>query len=368
MAFKIITWPVKILLAVTGIVPFTRCSSGYSDKNGKVTFNGREITDKNFIVLSREFAKDSVNAYYKEKAFQYADVATFEALDDHYAKDQSKVYYCDEYREGQNYYMTKRQTISELKNVRPASFVSIGYGYGKDNVRAYFEGKSFKVYDVAGLKSINRNFVKDNVHAYINCNAIEASDGVTFELTDNNYARDINHIYYYAFDGMTSYNIYKLPVDIKSFKILDYRYSQDKDNVFFLGFTLPGADGGTFTLLSSGYASDKNAVYFRSKKVAGVDPNTFEVYKENDSVGHDVVYARDSFAVYMDDKKLGNADVNTFKVLGENYGIDAAHVFYKTTIVKNAAPASFIVYPHDMGNADAEDSQNKFHEGVKVGD
>lgn len=364
--FKIIKWSIKTFLLLTGILPLLRCSSGYKEKNGKATFNGKEITDTNFIVLSDEFAKDSTTAYYKEYPLRYADVASFEAVDAHYAKDKNKVYYCDEYREGQNYYLTKRQTILEVKNAASASFISLNHGYAKDNFHAYFEGYYFPVKDVATFTSINRHFAKDGVLAYLNCMPVAGSDGKTFELMDGNFAKDKVHIYYYAHTGEGQHNIGALPCDKSTFQILDYRYSKDKANVFFLGFTLKGADAKTFQLLSSGYSKDKGAVYFGSTKISGADEATFEVYEENDSLGHDVVFARDRKFVYIDDKKLSDADVTSFKVLGENYGSDNKHVFYKTNIVKGASPFSFKVYPHDVGNADSEDANNKYHQGKKI--
>ena len=109
IVFKIMKWCVKMILVITGIIPLARCGSGYNKKDGKITFNGKEITDKNFVVLSEEFAKDSTTAYYKEYPLSGAEVASFVAVDEHYAKDKKKVYYCDEYREGQNYYLTKKQ-------------------------------------------------------------------------------------------------------------------------------------------------------------------------------------------------------------------------------------------------------------------
>ncbi len=366
--FKFIKWVGKVILIITGILPLARCSSGYGTKNGKPTFNGKEITDESFIVLSKEFAKDSATAYYKEYPFQYADVATFEAVDEHYAKDKNKVYYCDEYREGQNYYMTKRQTISELKNVDPTSFVSLQNGYGKDNKQAWFEGRAFAVKDVSTITSLDRNFATDDAQAYINCKPIRGSDGKTFQLIDRNFAKDTNHVYYYAFDGESNYQVCTLPCDKQTFKIIDDRYSKDKDHVFFLGFTIQGADAGSFQVLKSGYSKDANAVYFQSKKISGVHPASFQVYQENESFIQDVAYAKDNTSVYVNDKKLTGADVATFTLLGENYSRDSRYVFYKTMIVKDTNPASFTVYPHDIGNADAEEGTTKFHEGVKVPD
>lgn len=77
------------------------------------------------------------------------------------------MYYCDEYREGQNYYMTKIQRIEEMKNAIPASFKSLNNGYGKDARHAFFCGKSFAVKDVSTLIRLDRNFSKDNVQAYV---------------------------------------------------------------------------------------------------------------------------------------------------------------------------------------------------------
>ena len=365
---KLFKWFIKTVLLLTGILPLTRCSSGYKQKNGKITFNGKEITDKNFIILNDVFAKDSTTVWYKGYPFMYADIGTFEAVDDHYAKDKDKVYYCDEYREGQNYYLTKRQTILELKRALPASFISLNHGYAKDSLHAYFKGALFNVKDVKSLTSIDNHFAKDDVQAYLNLQPIAGSDGKTFEITDRNFAKDTAHIYYYGYTGEGRHNIAILPGDKGSFQVLDHQYSKDKTNVFFLGFTIKGADAPSWKILTEGYSKDKNAVYFKAKRIEGADATSFEVYKENGMYGHDVNYAKDNTSVYMDDKKLSAADATTFKVLGANYGSDSKKVFYKTMIVKDASPVSFKVYPHDFGNADAEDATSKFHEGKKVVD
>lgn len=365
---RLIKWSIKTVLLLTGLASLFRCGSGYKERNGKISFNGKEISDKTFVVLSDEFAKDSATAYYKDKAFAYADVATFEAVDEHYAKDKNKVYYCDEYREGQNYYLTKRQTIAEVNDAHPASFVSLDYGYGKDRDRAYFEGNAFSVKDVATLVSIDRHFSKDNVHAYLDLIPVAGSEGETFELIDRNFAQDAHHIYYYSYTGDEKYAIARLSCDKATFEILDYQYSRDKDHVFFLGSIMDGAKPAAFTVLTDGYSKDADGIYFESQKIDVADPATFEVFKENGDFGHDVSFARDKATVYMNDKAMKGAGVATFKVLGENYGSDKSRVFYQTHIVKNADPETFKVYPHDIGNADAEDAKNKFHEGIPVKD
>ena len=51
------------MLIIFGVIPLSRCGSGYKEKNGKVIFNGKEITDKNYIVLNDQFAKNDSGAY-----------------------------------------------------------------------------------------------------------------------------------------------------------------------------------------------------------------------------------------------------------------------------------------------------------------
>ena len=101
------------LIILSVIIVITGCSSGYREKNGRVTFNGEEIADKNFVVLNESFGKSDSTAYYKRYALAGVDLASFSGLDKHYAKDKSTVYYCDEERVGQNYFLTKLAGIPD---------------------------------------------------------------------------------------------------------------------------------------------------------------------------------------------------------------------------------------------------------------
>jgi len=364
--FKFIKLLIKAVLVLFGILPFFRCSSGYRDKDGKVTFDGREITDKNFVVLNRSFAKDSTTAYYKSKAFQYADVPSFEALDDHYAKDKNKVYYCEEDRNGQDYYLTKRQIIKEIELAIPASFVLLGSGYAKDNQHAFFIDKAFSVKDVASFEMLNISFSKDKVQAYLDTEPIAGSDGKSFRVLDAFYAKDAAHVYFFAVAGTAEQRVSVLPCDAANFAVLDYPYSKDAVAVFYEGKKIAGADAGSFTVLGDGYAKDQHAIYFESKQIVGADAASFELYKENETVTADFFYAKDKTSVYLGDKKIPGADVASFKILTLGYGMDNHQVFYKISMVKNAQVASFKTYPHGYGEEDAEDAANKYLAGKKV--
>lgn len=154
--FKFIKWLLKTLFWIIG--GLIKAILGLDQEAHEIKFNGEVITDKNFVILNKSFAKDSTTAYYKDYSFSYADVPTFEALDEHYAKDKDRAYYCDEYREGQNYYLTKKQRILTVQNPDIPTFISLGNGYAKDKTNAYYQGVAFKVKQVSSLVCINSYF------------------------------------------------------------------------------------------------------------------------------------------------------------------------------------------------------------------
>lgn len=361
-----VRWVFRTVLIILGVLPLTRCSSGYRQKDGKITFNGKEITDKSFVVLSNEFAKDSSTAYYKQQPFEYADVASFEAVDAHYAKDKSRAYYCDEYREGQNYYMTKKQTIVTIDLAIPATFVSADNGYAKDSKHAYFMGKPFKVKDINTFKSINANFSRDDVNAYLNCKPIAGSDGKTFEILDEFYARDAAHIYYCEFSSSRQLRAQVLPCNRDKFTLLAYPFSKDDVAVFYNSKKIGSADAASFEVLGNGYSRDKISVYFEAQKMLNTDVATFELYADNERNPEDFRHAKDKYSVFIDGQKIAGADVATFRILSLGYALDRNHVFYKTAVVKNANVATFKTYPHGFGDEDAEDANNKYLAGKIV--
>ncbi|MEO6313505.1 MAG: DKNYY domain-containing protein [Chitinophagaceae bacterium] len=363
---KFLIYAGNALLLVSVLLLLISCGTGYEEKNGKISFNGKEITDPHFIILNDAFAKDSQYAYYKEKSIENADISSFEAVDLFYAKDKNRVYYCDEFRDGKNYYLTKYQVIELVEHAIPASFRGIEAGYATDGRNGFYKNHLFAVKDIGTLKGIDEFFAKDTIQVYFNRKPVAGSDGQTFEIIDDRYAKDKQHIYYYGHKGETKDGIDVLPADRTSFRVLAYPYSRDSTRIFFENVTVAGADAATFTLLEYGYAKDKTAVYLNSKKLADADPATFELFKENASLTQDYYYAKDKNNVYWLNTIVKDANPQRFAVLGHGYGRDSEHIFYKTSSLKNAEIKTFEVYPHDVGNADAADATGKYHDGKKL--
>lgn len=351
---------------LTGILPLLRCSSGYQENNGKKTFNGKEITDKHFVVLNESFAKDSLYAYYKEKSIAGADVASFRAIDDAYGKDRNRVYYCDESRDGKNYYMTKYQVVTVVEQADPVSFKLIGSGYAKDRLHGFFGSKLFIVKDIASLTGINSHFSKDDVQAYYNCRPLTGSDGKTFELINDYYAKDTNHLYFCKPLETPKESVLVIPCNRAGFTLLEYPFSKDDAKVFYENLVINGAGAASFTVLENGYSKDNSAVYIETRRIAGADPASFEIFKDDGQLTQDDYYSRDKVGIYWFDKKITCTALAAFKALGHGYATDGMNVFYKTNIINNAEVQSFKVYPHDFGDADAEDGHTKYHSGKRV--
>lgn len=82
-----------------------------------------------------------------------------------------------------------------------------------------------------------------------------------------NYAKDKNQVYY--FGGIL------IGANPKTFSVLEDLYSKDDTHVYFEGGILPRADADTFQFLGMHYSKDKNAVYKYGSIVPNQDPATF---------------------------------------------------------------------------------------------
>lgn len=83
------------------------------------------------------------------------------------------------------------------------------------------------------------------------------------------------------------------------------------------------ADGASFKVLADkNYALDKNQVYFQGKALRGADPATFELLRAG--------YGKDSKEVFLDTEPVVRADPGSFEVLDFPYARDREHVFCGT--------------------------------------
>jgi hypothetical protein len=151
-----------------------------------------------------------------------------------------------------------------------ATFVSIGYGYAKDNRFVYLFGDVISAADP-------KTFV-----------VLGLADSPEGSLSGDTYAEDRTHVF---LNG----NAVSSNVDVGSFSLIrdssgePTSYAKDKSHVYnaYDCTTIDGADPATFTVLNTYYAKDKYNVYSfdgpggnvagTSVAPIGADPATFQL-------------------------------------------------------------------------------------------
>jgi len=140
--------------------------------------------------------------------------------------------------------------------------------------------------------------------------------------------------------------------DGKNIPLKDYKeqiashFIKDKNNVYYQGEKIQGADPSTFKALGEDYFKDKNNVYQlimpKEKKIPNI-AGLCDLSKFEGSV-----------------KKMEKADPNTFEALGNGYFKDKNSVYYYKEKVKRADPNTFKT---NNSYGEAEDKNHKYYLG-----
>lgn len=262
------------------------CKPGnpYHKEDGQWYYDKFIITDVRgtLIPLNKRFAKDDAQGLYRGAAIAGSDAETFEALDEHYAKDGKQVYYCDTYRESKDYFYSKHNRIIVAGHADPASFQLLEGGYGKDRNMAYSEGVPFKVKDVSSFQVLTSGFTKDKLQAYYYEQPVEGSDGASFECVDSHYGKDKARVYYCFLDHAdpdrpsTPKSLPIPSADPSSFQVLQDGYSKDTLNLYYNNLRV-ASNALPLQILGNGYARVKTSVFYNGKPVNNADPESFRI-------------------------------------------------------------------------------------------
>lgn len=281
----------------------------YTQKDGTWYFKKDAMTlepGETLTPINKKFAKSNRTAYFESSMIASdVDVATFEPLSDHYAKDRKSVWYCDTYRDGKEYWTIKRYRTLRIIEADAVSFRMLNDDYARDTNLVYHDGGGFKVRDINTYERLGDQHARDKISGYYMRTEIVGSDGPTFSEVNYNYAKDAKHVYWSDLDtGHGSHRGIERTV------------------------ILPGADPATFALLENGYAHDARQVYY--------------------------------------DSLVLSKNPTTFRVLERDYAVSDAAVFYRGGIVKGADPATFVVLPVTSDGPTAQDKLGKFNYEKRV--
>jgi hypothetical protein len=252
------------------------CDSGapYRKKDGAWYFKDERLdapASARLTPLGDTFAKGAGRVWYRAMSVDGADERTFAALDAHWAKDVRRVYYCDTYRKGQEYYLIKHDRVRVLDGADAATFRVLAQGYARDARAVYHDGAPMAVRDVASFEPLDYGFARDRVTGYYLQEPVPGSDGSTFAIVDNHYAKDAAHVFYSdvnldeAGSPPAPRTVRLADADPASFVALDYGYGKDAHAVYHHGARVDGADAATFATLDlltdSADAQDRHGRY-----------------------------------------------------------------------------------------------------------
>lgn len=315
--------------------------------------------------LPEDFSRNGDTIRYHDIEFKGVRADSFQVLDGSFCKDDRRVFYYNSYRDPSAYFLAKKHEVQRLEGADAPTFTVLGYNYARDQGKAWYKAEPFTVADVSSLQPIDARFAKDKVQAYLDRTPIRGSHGPSFTLIDISYARDTNHYYFINGSGNDE-RIAPIPCDLASFRLVDLSYATDKDHVFHQGVIIKGAEPASFVVLGSSYAKDEHSVYFREERVAGADPASFTLFTENENSNGVTYYAKDKDRIYVNADVFPDVDRASFRILDEKYTLDKNGVYHRMKRVPQADPLTFKVYPHFMGDADAEDKAHKYGEGQIV--
>lgn len=275
----------RLPLLLAGLLALlTGCDSKapYQRRDGAWYFEDVRLQDASlsFTPLNAGFAKGAQTAWYRSRAIDGCDVASFEALDEHHAKDARQVWYGDTYRTGQDYFLTKRQRVDRIAGADAPSFrlLPAQSGYARDRGRVYFEGEPFKVADLESFEPLDYAFARDRVQGYYQRLPVPGSEGPGFTALDTHHAKDGRHVFHVDMEPRRGNEMAP--------RLLSVR--------------LAGADPATFRLLESGYALDARQVFHRGQPIAGAEVASFEILRA-ETDGAD---ARDAKRRYRDGRPV----------------------------------------------------------------
>lgn len=214
-------------------------------------------------------------------------------------------------------------------------------------VNVSYAGSNTKI-DKATFQEIDATYSKDKNGVYVWENRgwkkLEELDPITFQIINvsgsvRQYLKDKNGIYFIDGDS-DNLVLEKLPYDSQTFEVINKLYTRDKNNIYYSGRKIIGADLSTFQIGSDGFSKDKNNIYLEGKRILGIDKDTVKIIE--------LPYIEDKNNVYYRNKKIEGADKNTFEliydfgsVVNNYYSKDKNNVYYENKKLKGIDVKTF---------------------------
>lgn len=225
--------------------------------------------------------------------------------------------------------------------------------------------------------AINEVYGKDANHIFCKTDEIKEADINTFQFTaDYRFSKDKNNVYFCeisTFGDSTNKSYRRLDADPESFMDLPYRYSKDKNHVYWDDNIIEGADPTTFIVYEGEKKYSKNAISFDSRTPGGeylAEDKNYRYMREikvetkdgGDLKNLNQFYSVDGKNVYYQAKKIEEADLISFQALNGKYAKDKNYVYMEGKKNTTADTNSFQV----LSEAYAKDKKYVYREYIVV--
>ena len=306
---------------------------------------------KTFTELNKIYGKDSENVFYEDRKLDNVDLKTFQTIGETNGKDKKYIYFYDEKME------INPKDFKLYKNKDKLL-------YFRNNGKLYIGGSFLEVeyvQDLDSFEAIDEGYSKDKYNIYYAGTPIYGVDKSTFQIImPDYYAKDKNNVYRGS-DKIKDAN----PDTIK---ILNQVYLKDNENVFLnFGQKIENVNVATFDTIEGNvaYGKDKNNVYFLGEKMKGADAKSFEVILEPSDLIQ--MYSKDRKSVFIGGRKIKDADSKTFERLPKTtyYSKDKINLYYQEMKIDKIDNENFKILYSD--GIDVVKNGNKiFAEGKKL--
>lgn len=185
-----------------------RSGTTYYLKKEVELFNVKGADPKTFVELSKKYAKDSLNIFYRGHKISKRDVSTFRVINHEqrlFTADKNGVY----------------QKNKLIPGSHGPSFKFINFQLAEDKNQ---------MYHVAGNYSTILKGVDSKTAKVLDCNTCK-----------DRYIIDKKHVYY---EG----NLIR-DANVNSFQVIEYEYSKDNKHIFYRNRTIKNADYDSFQIL-----------------------------------------------------------------------------------------------------------------------
>ena len=269
---------------------------------------------KTFEGISYTLGKDKNAIYKKENRLSGIDPATFEEIDAAFTKDKNNVYYRNVPMKGidpktfepfvnythvkdkngiHHFYLFNDDLVVEKVELSPEidlktlqSFENYAE-YSKDKNNVYYDFQKIEGADIKTFEPDGYSIGKDKTGVYYKTHKINGIDVNSTEVLENEFYKDKNNIYYRnkKLENFKPENFEVISSSLVGQNEDFYYFTEDENNnTKFILLENKNVDAETFEVLDEEYTKDKNNVYYKGKILKGADVKTFDIhYNKNDN-------------------------------------------------------------------------------------